>query len=213
MTMEEAQTLQLLRRWRAGEREALDKLLERDLPWIRERVQLRLGKELRKRDESQDFVQDAVLEVLRYAPRFEMTDRDHFRGLMARIVENVLRCRHHWSQALRRSIDRERPLASDSVLNLDPPVAEVESPSVEVQNAEQESLLRLALELLEPEDRDVLVLREWKSLSFAEIAAELGGSEDAARMRFQRTLPRLAEKMRLLETRQLGPLLADDTGS
>ena len=76
-----------------------------------------------------------------------------------------------------------------------------------MQKAEREAMLRLALELLEPEDREVLVLRQWQQRSFAEIGQELGIATDAARMRFQRTLPKLAQKMRLLRDRDLDSIL------
>jgi RNA polymerase sigma factor (sigma-70 family) len=58
--------------------------------------------------------------------------------------------------------------------------------------------VRLALELLDPRDRDVVLLRQWKELSFAEIAEELGISESGARMRFQRALPKIAKQVAAL---------------
>ena len=60
--------------------------------------------------------------------------------------------------------------------------------------------MRLALELLEPEDRQVLLLRQWQELEFAAVGARMGLSEDAARMRFQRALPKLAKKLEALRS-------------
>ncbi|MBK8976921.1 MAG: sigma-70 family RNA polymerase sigma factor [Planctomycetes bacterium] len=189
------ETAILLRRWHAGEQGALQELLQRDLGWIREHVQRRLGGLLRQKGETQDYVQDAMVEVLRYGPRFVMHDRDRFRGLLVRIIENVLRDRHDWFTAKRRAIQRERPLPDDSVIDLDLSLESVTRPSEHAARGERESWVRLALELLPPDDRRVILLRQWDELPFEEIGARLGCSTDAARMRFQRALPKLARKI------------------
>ena len=59
-------TPDLLRRWHEGDEAALSRLLERELPWIRQLVHRRLGPLLRRSGETQDFVQEAMVEVLRY---------------------------------------------------------------------------------------------------------------------------------------------------
>ena len=100
------QTSELLQSWHGGERGALNALLERDLPWIHNRVQQRLGPALRGKADSVDIVQDAMVEVLRYAPRFVVDSQARFRGLMAKIVENVLRDERGARSETRREIQR-----------------------------------------------------------------------------------------------------------
>lgn len=209
MEDENAKTLHLLQQWNGGDEGALGELVERDLPWIRKRVHDRLGEKLRERAETVDFVQDALVEVMRYGPRFELSDRQHFRNLLAKIVENVLRDKAKWWGAQRRAICRERPIPGNVTITLDPAAPTEQRPSMVASRNEKEAMLRLALELLDPEDREVLVLRQWRDKSFAEIAEELGLREDTARMRFTRALPRLAEKVRLLEEGELGSLLRE----
>ena len=187
----ESETVQLLRKWHEGDRAALDSLLERDLPWIQARVRRRLGPLLRARAETDDFVQDAVAEVLSYTPRFLLSNRAQFRALLARIVENHLRDQHDRFSAYRRALHLERPLPSDTRLHLDQPRAPVARPSEVAERREWEAWVRLGLEALETEDRRIIVQRNWDGLSFADIARELGVSEDAARMRFHRSLARL----------------------
>lgn len=189
------ETLELLRRWHGGDRDALDELIERDLPWIREQVRRRVGPLLRDRGDCDDYVQDAMIEVLQYGPRFVSTSKARFRSLLARIIENVLRDRHDWYRAKRRSLSKERPLPSDSCLNLDPRARSVTRPSQAAQRTERESWVRLALEFLDPEDRKVILLRQWDELSFPEIAQQMGLTADSARMRFQRALPKLGKKI------------------
>jgi RNA polymerase sigma-70 factor (ECF subfamily) len=188
-------TRTLLQRWHTGDRAAIEALVARDLQWITTFVRSRLGPLLRARGETMDYVQDAVIEVLAYTPRFVTDDRARFRGLLARIVENHLRDAHDHHQAGRRTPARERPLPDDSVLDLDAPRRTITEPGSRAARNEREAWVRLALELLPGEDRQVLLLRQWQELEFAAIGERMGLSEDAARMRFQRALPKLARKL------------------
>lgn len=193
--MSDDDTRVLLQRWHGGDREAIHVLVARDLPWIHDYVQARLGPLLRARGETMDYVQDAVIAVLSYSPRFVTADRARFRGLVARILENHLRDAHDHHMAACRALVRERPLPSDSALDLDRPQRPVTQPDARADANEQQAWVRLALELLEVEDRQVLLLRQWQDLEFAAIGERMGLSEDAARMRFQRALPKLAKKL------------------
>ncbi len=188
-------TLVLLRRWHAGERAAIDALIARDLPWIRDYVHARLGPLLRARGDTGDYVQGAALAALQYTPRFLTADRQQFRALVGRIVENHLRDAHDHHAAARRHPARERELPNDSVLDLDRSRQAAGQPPSVAARDEQEAWVRLALELLDPPDRQVLRLRQWQGLEFAEIARQLGVAEDAARLRFQRALPKLAQQL------------------
>lgn len=211
MDSSDPQTYHLLQRWHRGDRVALDEILQRDLPWIRSQVGRRLGDALRAKGETQDFVQDAMMEVLRYGPRFLMSDRSQFRALMCRIIENVLRGKHDWFQAHRRQMAREKPLPDDSLLHLDPPDrSSVARPSQAAQAQEREAWVRMALELLAPEDREVILRRQWHEQSFGEMGADLGLSEDAARMRYHRALPRLYRKIQQLRGGRIAEALAGE---
>ena len=197
-------TLVLLRRWHAGERAAIDALIARDLPWIRDYVHARLGPLLRARGDTGDYVQGAAMAALQYTPRFLTADRQQFRALVARIVENHLRDAHDHHAAMRRHPGRERELPNDSVLDLDASRHAGGQPVVASARDEQEAWVQLALELLDPPDRQVLVLRQWQELEFAEVGRQLGVTESAARMRFQRALPKLAQQLIRLRHGQVG---------
>ncbi len=193
------QTAVLLQRWHAGDRQALETLLERDLPWIRAQVDRRLGDLLRAKADTQDYVQEAMVEVLKYGPRFVMADRRKFRSLLARIIENVLRDQHDHHNAQRRAAHRQKSMPQDSILDLDGSLRSVTRPSEHAMRSERESWVRLAMELLPPDDRKVVLLRSWHELPFEDIAKEFGCTVDAARMRFNRALPKLARKIEELQ--------------
>jgi len=204
------QTRDLLRRWHEGDQNALGELVAMDAQWIQEHVHRRLGPLLRRRADTQDIVQHTLVEVLKTGPRFVVDDRDHLRALLARMVENALRyhARHDQQQKrdVRREVPAEVPGASQSVLYLQP-TANGPGPATQAAAAETRDWLRLALELLEPDDRDVIVWREYDELPFAEIAARQGIPEVNARMRFQRALPKLGKKLQQLQQGQLGEAL------
>lgn len=195
MSRAETPTVVLLRRWHSGDASALHDLLARDLPWIRERVGQRLGPLLSRVGETDDYVQDAMVNVLEYGPRFTLSDRAAFRGLLVRLIENVLRDRIDYHSAKRRSHERVRSLHGDTVLDLDPPQDPGKRPSVVAQQNEEIAWLRLGIDLLEPDDRTVVLMRQWDGLSFDEIGAHFGVTDGAARMRFHRALHRLAERL------------------
>ena len=203
----EHKSLHLLRRWHTGDAQALEQLIQRNLQWIGAFVRGRLGGHLRKEAETLDFVQEAMVDVLSYGPRFELENEGQFRALLARIVENNIRDKHKWLHRRRRDIGREKRGMSDTVLRLDPPVRSVTSPSQRVLRDERETWVRLAMELLEAEDREVLWLREWEGLSFGETGERMGLSQDAARMRHRRALPRLARRVKELREGRIAALL------
>ena len=126
---------------------------------------------------------------------FVPADADSWRALMTRIIENALRGRHEYYGRLRRDRARQMPLPDDSILLLDPRKRTGTTPSQHAMRNEEEAWLRLALELVDPLDRDVIVMRQWSGRTFAEIGDDLGVPENTARMRFNRALARLADKV------------------
>ncbi len=209
--MVKTETSQFLQQWHDGDRQGLDALLERHLPWILERAHHRLSPLLRRKADTVDYVQDAMVQFLRFAPRFVVSNDAALRALLWKIVENTLLNKYDWYTARRREIARERPLPSDTILSLDPPRDSVRSPSRSAEHHEQEAWVRLGLEFLEPEDREVLVLRKWDSLSFAEIGARFGLTESGARMKHNRALRKLGDVIWSLRSGNMDNLLKEDT--
>ncbi|MFN9758536.1 MAG: RNA polymerase sigma factor [Planctomycetota bacterium] len=191
----------LLERWHRGDEAALSTLIEIHIEWLRAQAEKRLGEFLKSRGNVDDYVQDAMLDFLRNAPRFQVRDGSQFRSLLARVLENTLRDRNDWFRAKRRDLARDRKLPTDSVLPLDPALQRSTTPSRDVGRTELRDWVRLGLEMLDGEDRKILLAREYEDRSFVEIGAELGMSANAVRMRWVRALERLAKVM---QTRRNG---------
>lgn len=207
MDYEGLDTTQLLRQWNAGDGGAVDALVRRHESWIRRRVRSRLGTDLRRKLDSADVVQEALLRFFVDGPRVHIANEECFRRLMAVIVENVIRDESDWFRARRRDMRRELDGQDEAVVYLDARRPGEATALEQLERAEQQAMIRLGLELMRPEDRMVYVLRIWDELSFAAVAQRLGIREDAADARFRRAARRLQEIVASLRERGVDPLI------
>jgi RNA polymerase sigma factor (sigma-70 family) len=111
--------------------------------------------------------------------------------------------------AKRREIARERPISTETVLSLDASRRRAKTPSKSAERHEREAWIRMGMEFLESEEREVILLRKWENLSFPEIGKRMKISKDAARMRHNRAVLKLAEKVGALRRGEL-PLVEED---
>jgi RNA polymerase sigma-70 factor (ECF subfamily) len=114
--------------------------------------------------------------------------------------ERLLQLHRRHVQARQRSVTREQlrifDVADESEAVLVERLARSgSSPSAGLLAAELRDRLRAALDLLEPHDREVLVLRYLEQLPTKEVAAVLGISDAAVKTRHRRALERLRRRM------------------
>ena len=197
-------TVVLLRRWHGGDESALQDLMARDLPWVKEQVARRMGRELRGRADVDDVVQHALLAVFQYGPRFEIEDSEHYRAVLIRIVENTIRKMIRDGRREKRWAGREEPLPSGSVVVL---TAGVTQPASAADRNERRAWLQLGMELLEPADREIVLGRQWEGHAFKDLGEQLGISEEAARKRFDRAVGKLAQLVSRLRAGELRDVL------
>ena len=193
-------TLELLKRHQAGDKTALDELLSDVLPWLHQEVRRSVGNQARSTQDSMDLVQTAVANFLSWGPQFQPKDGAQFRALLKRIATNELidqRRRAARSKEGKHldSLGPSNPLsgfAGPSLSSLHPPKA--------AEKREEEEWVRLALQFLSLEDRQLVLASEVEGLEWATIASELGlPSPDAARVRGARLKPKLANLLRQLK--------------
>lgn len=92
---------------------------------------------------------------------------------------------------------RSAPRAAEVGGNPLPEVADpTPTPLDQLDRAEREAALRRALAVLPIDDREVLILSRYHGLRYGEIAAIVGASEDAVKMRAHRALTRLRSLLR-----------------
>lgn len=203
-------TVQLLECWHAGDQNALGELLTETEPWLRAAIRSSLNDRMRRVEDSADFAQSAVVKFLVKGPRFLPASRGQFRMLMKRIAMNEI------IDKQRRLRTAQNDLASnsqsqygDSVLDLRADQTAVQ-PTRIVARDEERAWMRLAMELLEDRERQLLYAREVDGRDWGDIARELGfESADAARMACNRMLPTVAKLVLKLRQGRLKELLPE----
>lgn len=165
----------------------VEMLVTRHLPALRAFVRLRMGRELRAREESCDLVQSVAREVLQNAERFQHGGEAGFREwLFTTAHRKVVNRLEHW-RAARRDGARERPISlPDELLGLGG------TPSRHASAREELAKVEAAFDQLSEEQRDVVMMSRLLGLSHAEIAVRSGKSEVAVRKTLSRALARLA---------------------
>lgn len=192
-----------LRRAGNGDRAAVGILLERYRDRLRRMIGPRLNDRVEARLDASDVVQETLMDA---AQRLESYVRDRplpFYPWLYRLArERLAQVHRHHLRAERRQADRECH-GADGLAGrdlVDALAASGTSPSGGAIREEDRAAIRRALGELSEPDRDVLTMRYVDQLTFAEIAAILGITGGAARLRHYRAL------------RRIGPLLGMTNG-
>jgi RNA polymerase sigma-70 factor (ECF subfamily) len=183
----------MLARAQRGDRGAFEELFRRYSTDLRQAIQLRLDRRLRPRLDVSDVLQETYLEALRRLPEYltrPAAPFDLWLRWLARDRLLVLHRRHLGTDM--RSVRRELPqLPADSSALLLGGLGGGTSPSQTLAAHEQAERLRLALERLDEDEREVILMRHFEHRGNRDIAWVLGLSESAAHKRYIRALQRL----------------------
>jgi len=190
-SMDRQESAALLRQAKDGKPEALDLLYERVAVRLLAFIRLRLGRTLRSQLESRDILQATLLKSFEHFAQFEQSDTGSLMAWLARIAENEIRDRADFHARQRRDARLEVPLETGQL----PVPASMRSVLSELILDERAQQIEAALEGIEPHYREVIVLRSYEELSFREIGARLGKSEDACRMLYARAMAALTLKV------------------
>jgi RNA polymerase sigma-70 factor, ECF subfamily len=193
----EPDTEQLLEMVRRDDPGARDRLLARHRVRLLALIALRMDPRLRTRLDPSDVVQESLAEADRrlaaYLADQPLPFYPWLRGLALERLAQLHR-RHVRSQ--KRSVAREEhslsALPEDSVRELAARlVGRGSSPSARMKHEDLKRRLREVLDQMGEHDREVIVLRHLEQLSVRDIAAVLGISEGAVKVRHVRALERL----------------------
>lgn len=178
-------TIQLLERARAGDEAALDKLFARYLKPLRRWASGRLPRWARDMADTQDLVQETLLQTFKRIEGFEARGEGALQAYLRQALMNRIR------DELRRFDRRGAAAALDTQAPGDAP-----SPldaAIGQQNTER---YERALARLRDADREAIIARVELGCSYEEMAAALGKpSPDAARKAAQRAVVRLVAEM------------------
>ena len=177
-------TLAVLERARQGDRSAARILLERALPSLHRWTRGRLPRYARAGIDTEDVVQDAVVNTLKRRDRFEHRTVAGLRAYLRVAVINRIRDLIRGSRRRGTGVEIEEELVDGDA-----------SPLERAILRERLDEFLAALQRLRPSDRQVVVWRLELGFSTAEIARRLGKTEGAAAMTVSRALARLAAEM------------------
>lgn len=192
------QTLLLLERVRQGDADAINGLLNRHRAAIRRLIDQRMDKLVQRRVDASDIVQDVLVEANRRLGDYLQNPTMPFRLWLRHMARDRLIDAHRRHRVARtRSVDREVPLvtADDgdrSGVDMAGQIADRElTPAAAATWHELERRFAAAVEKLDEQDRQIVLLRHFEHLSTAEAADALGLSKPAAGMRYLRAMRRL----------------------
>lgn len=185
---------ELIARARAGDGVAWDELVQRHQERLLRIVRIRLGSGgLRRFLESADVVQETWRAALGGLGGARARDEDELARWLAAIATNEIRDQVDALRAARRARDREEPLGEDS---LHQPADAGVGPATRAEAAEVRDLLDQAVAELAPDDREVVLLRDYCGADWTAIAARLGRpSVHAAQQLHQRAWIRVRRRL------------------
>jgi RNA polymerase sigma-70 factor (ECF subfamily) len=191
------ETESLLEQVRAGNRQALDRLLALHRGFLRKLIELRLDRKMRARVDASDVVQEAQLEAARRIDDYLQRRPMPFHvWLQKTAYENLLRNHRQHVEAACRSVENEAPLPEGSSIQLAHHLlGNGPTPSQEVREQELAQQLRQAVARLSEDEREILLLRNFEGLTNEEAGQVLGIEAGAASKRYTRSLLRLRKLM------------------
>lgn len=179
-------TLELILRGKAGDRAAIEALLERCLPPLRRWSRGKLPSYARSHLDTEDIVQDVAMQVVKNLDAFEPRHVGALQAYLRRAVVNRI------CDEVRRVGRRPPPLE----LPPDPPDHRT-SPLEQAIKKQGYELYRDGLRHLRVDERRMVVARIEMQWSFSEIAHRFGRkSVDAALMSVTRAIQRLTNELR-----------------
>lgn len=198
MWPEAEKTQELLAGAEQGDADAVNRLLERHRGAVRRMIDLRMDRQIVRRVDASDIVQDVLIEANRRLADYLKNPVMPFHLWLRHMAKDRLIDAHRRHRgAAKRSMDREQPLVApgridQTTLNL---VAELQgkerSPASQAAWNELQVQFTAAIEDLDDQDREVVLMRHFEKLSNSEVAEALNLSPPAASMRYLRAVRRL----------------------
>jgi RNA polymerase sigma-70 factor (ECF subfamily) len=195
-------SLDLVLRAQEGDRDALNRLCERYYDRVRRVVRVRLGSKLRQVVDSGDILQETFQAAVGALENFEMREEASLINWLARLAEHQIIAAADFHGAKKRDHARVVPLAPASALtsSAGPALDHVDRSTLPLDRLlrrEDQALVESCLERLEPEYKELIILRHYVGASWETVAEETGRpSAAAARMMHARAVIELGKLLR-----------------
>ncbi len=191
----DAKFAQLIQAARNGDQQALGELVQECRDYLLLIANQDLDQQLRSKLGGSDVVQESLLTAQASFDQFQGTSKTEFIAWIRQILKNdLLQTHRHYRQFEKRQIHRESTIDDSRQLGSDLRDQE-HTPSTQAAMHEQSQLLENAMANLSAEYQQVIRLRNWDKLSYAEIGKRMGRSEEAARKLWGRAIVSLKNQM------------------
>lgn len=200
MWPEGEQTRELLKGVTDGDSQAVNRLMDRHREAVRRMIQMRLDQAVARRVDASDVVQDVLMEASQRLKDYLANPVMPFHLWLRQLAKDRIIDMHRRHRAAqRRSVDREQNMSGlgndeQSAADLAALLKDAElTPAAAALRREMEQRFLVALDQLEENDREIVVMRHFEHLGNSEVAEALGLSPPAAGMRYLRAIRRLRE--------------------
>lgn len=171
------ESMYLVGRAQAGDREALDHLLERYQDRLRRIVRVRLGPRLSAHVEIMDIVQETCAVAARRIEHLELHSPASILHWLSRIAENQIRDAHdyHFAQKRDRRRDQRIDAQRDDESTASPPALQGSTtmPDERAWKNELREILDEALSTMPEDQREVILERDYCGADWEHVARQL----------------------------------------
>ncbi len=165
--------------------------IERNLSALRAFIRLRMGPALSARESSSDLVQSVCRELWQHKDQVEPQGEGALRAWLYTAALHKIQEKARFHRAQKRDVRREEAPADDEQ-DLLASYGHLATPSRDVAAQEQIAQVEAAFARLGDREREVITMARIAGMSHAEIAAQLGISEDNCRQILRRGLVKLS---------------------
>ena len=202
MWPESEKTQDLLEGIRQGDDGATGRLLQRHREALRRMVEMRLDRKIRQRVDASDIVQEVMVEANRRLKNYLDNPAMPFHLWLRQMAKDRLIDAHRRHRGSgKRSVDREQPAVAapnldHSTIQFVAQLCDNElTPAAAATMHELQRRFESALQELDEQDQEVVIMRHFEQLSNQEVAQGLNLSEPAASMRYLRAMRRLRKRL------------------
>ena len=180
---------------RAGDRDALGKLLQSHWGQLWKQARVQIDQSLQGKQAASDLVQETFFDAQKCFQDFRGSTPGELQvWLKTMLSNNVQDVWRQYAVSQKRQVSLELPLDSDE-WNVKKNGTDSGSPSAQFQKREVIEAVQRVLDALPAHYAMVIRLRHWDALSFETIAAKMDKSPDAVRQLWYRALELFTERM------------------
>jgi RNA polymerase sigma-70 factor, ECF subfamily len=194
MWPDQDETRKLLAGAQDGDRDAVDRLMDRHRDSLHRMIRCRLNRGMAARVDASDIVQDALLTASRRLADYLQDPRMPFHAWVRQLARDRLNDVYRRQLADKRNVAREQHVAAGDDSSFDPlnNVRDLQlTPAAMLLRKEFADRFHAAVEQLPNDAREILLMRHSEQLTNAQAAEVLGLTQPAAAMRYLRALKQL----------------------